>query len=208
MAMAYGGKVKVSDAAKKVIGPDDPKARAEVEEERDQEFDIWDQIGLASDMIPPAAIAAGGAKAAAAGGRNVYKMISDSISGFKTGGSAAAKDAVLKWVSATDLNIMGEALDYIESLSGKALAEMQPVKTAIDKVYNQFSGRLQGHISPKLGGIPKPAGSSDPNSALAYVQDLQAKVPKATEEIMATKDLPASTRMSRDMPSSSANCTS
>jgi len=207
MAMVYGRTAKVSDAAKKVIGPDDPKARAEVEAERDQEFDIWDQIGLASDMIPPAAIAAGGAKAAAAGGRNVYKMISDSISGFKTGGSAAAKDAVLKWVSATDLNIMGEALDYIESLSGKALAEMQPVKTAIDKVYNQFSGRLQGHISLKPEGLPKPAGSSDPNSALAYVQDLQAKakIPKATEEIMATKDLPASTRMSRDMPSPSAN---
>ena len=51
----------------------------------------------------------------------------------------------------------------------------------------------------------KPAGSSDTSTALGYVQDLQAKakIPKATEEIMATKDLPASTRMRRDMPSPS-----
>ena len=200
MAMAYGRTAKVSDAAKKVIGPDDPKARAEVEAERDQEFDIWDQIGLASDMIPPAAIAAGGAKAAAAGGRNIYKMINDSITGFKTGGAKSAKDAVLKWASSTDLTILTDAMNYLDGLSGKALAEVEPVRKAINDVYNQFSAPKGGF---SLGA--KPAGSSDTSTALEYVQDLKAKakIPKATEEIMATKDLPASTRMRRDMPSPS-----
>ena len=195
MAMAYGRTAKVSDAAKKVIGPDDPKARAEVEAERDQEFDIWDQIGLASDMIPPAAIAAGGAKAAAAGGRNIYKMINDSITGFKTGGAKSAKDAVLKWASSTDLTILSDAMNYLDGLSGKALAEVEPVRKAINDVYNQFSAPKGGF---SLGA--KPAGSSDTSTALEYVQDLKAKIPKATEEVMATKDLPASTRMNREMP--------
>ena len=201
MAMAYGRTAKVSDAAKKVIGPDDPKARAEVEAERDQEFDVWDQIGLASDMIPPAAIAAGGAKAAAAGGRNIYKMINDSITGFKTGGAKSAKDAVLKWASSTDLTILTDAMNYLDGLSGKALAEVEPVRKAINDVYNQFSAPKGGF---SLGA--KPAGSSDTSTALEYVQDLKAKakIPKATEEIMATKDLPAQTRMRRDMPSPSA----
>jgi len=183
MAMAYGGKVKVSDAAKKVIGPDDPKARAEVEEERDQEFDVWDQIGLASDMLPGGAIAAGGAKAAAAGGRNIYKMINDSITGFKTGGAKSAKDAVLKWASSTDLTILTDAMNYLDGLSGKALAEVEPVRKAINDVYNQFSAPKGGF---SLGA--KPEG---------------VKASKATTDVMATKDLPASTRMSKDMPSPS-----
>ena len=110
MAMAYGGTAKVSDAAKRVIGPDDPKARAEVEEKRDQEFGTMDQIGMAADMLPGGAIAAGGAKAVAAGGRNIYKMINDSIKGFKVGGDKSAKDAVLNWASSTDLSLLEKLL--------------------------------------------------------------------------------------------------
>jgi len=201
MAMAYGGTAKVSDAAKRAMVSDDPKARAEVEEERNQKFDVWDQIGLAADMLPGGAIAAGGAKAALSGGRNIYKMINDSIKGFKAGGDKSAKDAVLNWVSSTDLTILTDAMNYLDGLSGKALDEVEPVRKAINDVYNQFSAPKGGF---SLGA--KPAGSSDTSTALEYVQDLKAKakIPKATEEIMATKDLPASTRMNRDMPSPSA----
>tara|TARA_R110000744_G_scaffold26504_4_gene65172 strand:+ start:2327 stop:2950 length:624 start_codon:yes stop_codon:yes gene_type:complete len=198
MAMAYGSKVKVSDAAKRILGPEDPGARAEVEAERNQEFDTWDQIGLAADMIPPAAIAAGGAKAAVAGGRNIYKMINDSIKGFKVGGDKSAKDAVLNWASSTDLTILTDAMNYLDGLSGKALAEVEPVRKAINEVYNQFSAPKGGF---SLGA--KPAGSSDPKSALDLVQELKAKpveTSKATTEIMSTKDLPANTRMNRNMP--------
>jgi len=197
MAMAYGGTAKVSDAAKRAMVSDDPKARAEVEEERNQKFDVWDQIGLAADMLPGGAIAAGGAKAALSGGRNIYKMINDSIKGFKAGGDKSAKDAVLNWVSSTDLTILTDAMNYLDGLSGKALDEVEPVRKAINDVYNQFSAPKGGF---SLGA--KPAGSSDTSTALEYVQDLKAKakIPKATEEIMATKDLPASTRMNKDMP--------
>ena len=180
MAMASGSKVKVSDAAKRILGPEDPGARAEVEAERNQEFDTWDQIGLAADMIPPAAIAAGGAKAAVAGGRNIYKMINDSIKGFKVGGDKSAKDAVLNWASSTDLTILTDAMNYLDGLSGKALAEVEPVRKAINEVYNQFSAPKGGF---SMGA--EPAG---------------LKASKATTDVMSTKDLPAQTRMSRDMP--------
>ena len=195
MAMASGSKVKVSDAAKRILGPEDPGARAEVEAERNQEFDTWDQIGLAADMIPPAAIAAGGAKAAVAGGRNIYKMINDSIKGFKVGGDKSAKDAVLNWASSTDLTILTDAMNYLDGLSGKALAEVEPVRKAINEVYNQFSAPKGGF---DLGA--KPAGSSDTSSALDYVQGLQAKAKNT--DIMATKDLPPNARMSRRPPGS------
>ena len=116
--------VVVSDAAGRVLGPEDPGVRAEMEAQRDREFGVVEQIGLAADMLPGGAIAAGGAKAAAAGGRNIFKMINDSITGFKTGGAKAAKDAVLKWVSSTDLTILTDAMNYLDGLSGKALAEI------------------------------------------------------------------------------------
>ena len=202
MAMAYGGTAKVSDAAKRAMVSDDPKARAELKEKRDQEFGTMDQIGLAADMLPGGAIAAGGAKAAAAGGRNVYKMISDSIKGFKAGGDKSAKDAVLNWASSTDLYILTDALNYINNLSGKALEEIKPAKKAIEDVYNQFSAPKEPLLD-KFSMGAKPADSADSQSALEFVKELKAKpveTSKATEEIMATKDLPASTRMSRDMP--------
>lgn len=180
MAMAYGGAAKVSGAAKRVIGPDDPKARAEVEEKRDQEFGTMDQIGMAADMLPGGAIVAGGAKAVGVGGRNIYKMINDSIKGFKVGGDKSAKDAVLNWASSTDLTILTDAMNYLDGLSGKALAEVEPVRKAINEVYNQFSAPKSGF---SMGA--EPAG---------------LKASKATTDVMSTKDLPAQTRMSRDMP--------
>jgi hypothetical protein len=198
MAMAYGGTAKVSDAAKRAMVSDDPKARAELKEKRDQEFGTMDQIGLAADMLPGGAIAAGGAKAALSGGRNIYKMINDSIKGFKAGGDKSAKDAVLNWVSSTDLTILTDAMNYLDGLSGKALDEVEPVRKAINDVYNQFSAPKGGF---SLGA--KPSDPADSQSALEFVKELKAKpveTSKATEEIMATKDLPASTRMSRDMP--------
>ena len=202
MAMAYGGTAKVSDAAKRAMVSDDPKARAELKEKRDQEFGTMDQIGLAADMLPGGAIAAGGAKAALSGGRNIYKMINDSIKGFKAGGDKSAKDAVLNWASSTDLYILTDALNYINNLSGKALEEIKPAKKAIEDVYNQFSAPKEPLLD-KFSMGAKPADSADSQSALEFVKELKAKpveTSKATEEIMATKDLPASTRMSRDMP--------
>jgi len=183
--------VVVSDAAGRVLGPEDPGVRAEMEAQRDREFGVVEQIGLAADMLPGGAIAAGGAKAAAAGGRNIFKMINDSITGFKTGGAKAAKDAVLKWASSTDLTILTDAMNYLDGLSGKALAEIEPVRKAINEVYNQFSAPKGGF---SLGA--KPASSTDTSTALGYVQDLQAKASKVLD-ISDPMNLPSEDILSR-----------
>jgi len=184
--------VAVSDAAGRVLGPEDPGVRAEMEAQRDREFGVVEQIGLAADMLPGGAIAAGGAKAAASGGRNIFKMINDSITGFKTGGAKAAKDAVLKWASSTDLTILTDAMNYLDGLSGKALAEIEPVRKAINEVYNQFSAPKGGF---SLGAKPidkETLSLGKDESTLEYIRRMRKKgveASKKTTDILSPKDV-------------------
>ena len=53
---------RVSPAAQRVLGSEDPRARKEVEAQKNQKFSTWDEISVAADMLPGGAIAAGGAK--------------------------------------------------------------------------------------------------------------------------------------------------
>ena len=122
MAMAYGRTAKVSDAAKRTIGPDDPKARAEVEAKRNQEFDVWDQIGMTADMLPGGAIAAGGAKAAknlAEAAIRAYDKAPSPVAGstFYTGMQEAMK--VVARISKGSKNLLEDAIKMIDETLAK-----------------------------------------------------------------------------------------
>jgi hypothetical protein len=234
MAMAYGRTAKVSDAAKKIIGPDDPKARAEVEAKRNQEFDVWDQIGMTADMLPGGAIAAGGAKAAknlAEAAIRAYDKAPSPAAGstFYTGMQEAMK--VVARISKGSKNLLEDAIKLIDETLAKQekgaeaenafLSAKKAIEAVLDGTFDlarKKKGAKHREALSQIKEEKKPPlllgqdllkeskalniGDTSDFSALELVKDLQAKakIPKATEEIMATKDLPASTRMSRDMP--------
>ena len=199
---------RVSPAAQRVLGPEDPRAREEVEARRNQEFGTMDQIGMAADMLPGGAIAAGGAKAAAKKGPDIYKMINDALKGFQRDGDRGAQSAIVNWVSSTDTSIITKAQEYLDSLSDEALKSVEPVRKALSNAYNQFISPKGGHTA-QWKDPSAPSAPPKPGSALEYVQqqkkigkDIEAS--KATTDIMATKDLPSATRMKAgDMPSPS-----
>ena len=198
----------ISPAAQRVLGPEDPRAREEVEARRNQEFGTMDQIGMAADMLPGGAIAAGGAKAAAKKGPDIYKMINDALKGFQRDGDRGAQSAIVNWVSSTDTSIITKAQEYLDSLSDEALKSVEPVRKALSNAYNQFISPKGGHTT-QWKDPSTPSAPPKPGSALEYVQqqkkigkDIEAS--KATTDIMATKDLPSATRMKAgDMPSPS-----
>ena len=167
-----------------------------------------DQIGMAADMLPGGAIAAGGAKAAAKKGPDIYKMINDALKGFQRDGDRGAQSAIVNWVSSTDTSIITKAQENLDSLSSETWKSVEPVRKALSNAYNQFISPKGGHTT-QWKDPSTPSAPPKPGSALEYVQqqkkigkDIEAS--KATTDIMATKDLPSATRMKAgDMPSPS-----
>ena len=178
---------RVSPAAQRVLGPEDPRAREEVEARRNQEFGTMDQIGMAADMLPGGAIAAGGAKAAAKKGPDIYKMINDALKGFQRDGDRGAQSAIVNWVSSTDTSIITKAQEYLDSLSSEALKSVEPVRKALNNAYNQFISPKGGHTT-QWKDPSAPSAPPKPGSALEYVQQ-QKKIGKDIEASETTKAL-------------------
>jgi hypothetical protein len=178
---------RVSPAAQRVLGPEDPKARKEVEAQKNQKFSTWDQIGMAADMLPGGAIAAGGVKAAAKKGPDIYKMIKDALEGFRRDGDRGAQSAIVNWVSSTDTSIITKAQEYLDSLSGEALKSVEPVRKALNNAYNQFISPKGGHTT-QWKDPSTPSAPPKPGSALEYVQQ-QKKIGKDIEASKATRDV-------------------
>jgi len=223
------GGVAVSDAASRVLGPEDPGARSEVEARRDREFSTMEQIGLAADMLPGGAIAFKGAR----GGKAVLESVLDAMK-LHTGNPIGQEGMVAAARSSKgDPGILKEALKYVISLMKKYKADdtgapasfgmMHEAKRAIEAVIDgtfDLKGAEKGREARRAAGAdPGPiAGSSDeavfgsphilgslsgksgsgPSLNLGGVKGVETS--KKTADIMATKDLPAATRMSKDMP--------
>ena len=99
------GGVAVSDAASRVLGPEDPGAREEVEARRDREFSTMEQIGLAADMLPGGAIAV----------RTGEELAKVALRAFDSGGISKAIEAAA--VSSKGNNtLLSGALKFIDDL--------------------------------------------------------------------------------------------
>jgi hypothetical protein len=201
---------RVSPAAQRVLGPEDPRAREEVEAQKNQEFSTWDQIGVAADMLPGGAIAAGGVKAAAKKGHDFHKMIRDALEGFRRDGDRGAQSAIVNWVSSTDTSIITKAKEYLDSLSGEALKSVEPVRKALDNAYNQFISPKGGHTAQwkdfstagaekgvelnlpqgwKSGVLKRPEGSASPQDIIdTFREALNSGMPDAEAIALASKN--------------------
>ena len=210
--------VRVSPAAQRALGPEDPRARKEVEAQKNQKFSTWDQIGMAADMLP------GGAMAVR-GGRQIAEAVLSAVQ------SGTVQDAMKLAANAakTDKDVLRQALQHLD----RAFTEAKRVKQeGAEAVYTAAKNSIEAVLDRTLdvrgraksaehkaaketmrreGREPSTLGQSTPKpgSALEYVRqrkkigkDIEAS--KATTDIMATKDLPSATRMkARDMPSPS-----
>ena len=104
---------RVSPAAQRALGPEDPRAREEVEAQKNQKFSTWDQIGMAADMLP------GGAMAVR-GGRQIAEAVLSAVQ------SGTVQDAMKLAANAakTDKDVLRQALQHLD----RAFTEAKRVK--------------------------------------------------------------------------------
>ena len=211
--------VVISDTASRVLGPEDPGARAEVEARRDREFSTMEQIGMAADMLPGGAIAV----------RTGEELAKVALRAFDSGGISKAIEAAAvsskgnntllsgalkfiddlivrlglpqgsKKVSTESLERLGQVRDAVKSVVDRTLDATASMRNQITR--DEAAAGTLGMPGLDISKIPKPTvtpADLDPSKPIFNLGEV--KTSKRTEDIMATKDLPPATRMSKDMP--------
>ena len=127
---------RVSPAAQRVLGSEDPRARKEVEAQKNQKFSTWDEISVAADMLP------GGAMAVR-GGRQIAEAVLSAVQ------SGTVQDAMKLAANAakTDKDVLRQALQHLD----RAFTEAKRVKQeGAEAVYTAAKNSIEAVLDRTL----------------------------------------------------------